>query len=456
MKLSGWGRYPTINADLLTPASHDKLADWLRTGRHEPAIARGKGRSYGDSALAETVLSSRHLDHFLALDGDQGELHCAAGVTLAEILQIIVPRGLFLPVLPGTRFVSIGGAVAADIHGKNHHQDGCISDHVIALSLMLASGEVRVCSREQYPELFAATCGGMGLTGIILDVRLSLKKVSGVFICSENRVAKSLDHCLALLDEHSTACYSVAWIDCLSSGAASGRGIVYLGEHAANPAPVRAAPSARDPRLSVPFSTPGWLLNRYTMSAFNTLYYHRQSRHEGQSLVHYQRYFFPLDSLGNWNRLYGRRGFQQYQLVLPGDSARTGIAEILRRVADAGKGSFLAVLKQFGAANNMPLSFPRAGVTLTLDFKMEAELPALLEELDAIVLDHDGRLYLAKDARMSEAMFKAGYPDWERFMKVRREVDPDGCFSSLQSRRLGLDPESATLATNPTPANQAT
>ena len=439
MKFSGWGRYPAINAELRQPHHPAALAEWLRAGLPGPSIARGQGRSYGDSALSETILGSGRLDNFLAFDPEQGELHCAAGVTLAEILQIIVPRGLFLPVVPGTRFVSIGGAVAADIHGKNHHRDGCISNHVQSLTLMLASGEVRVCSRKENPELFAATCGGMGLTGVILDVRLSLIKVSGVFIRNRQHVARNLDHCIDLLQEHDQAHYSVAWIDCLSSGAASGRGIVYLGDHANNPAPGRKTP-ARPPRFSVPFNSPGWLLNRRSMGAFNDLYYWRQSRRDPQSLVHYQSYFFPLDSLGNWNRLYGQQGFQQYQLVLPEESARAGIGDILARVSDAGKGSFLAVLKQFGEVNRMPLSFPRAGLTLTLDFKNEAGLPNLLNELDAMVLDHGGRLYLAKDARMSETMFKAGYPGWERFMKTRYKVDPNGQFSSLQSRRLGLDP----------------
>jgi len=451
MRLSGWGRYPTANAELLAPASQGMLGRWLRNGLPGPGIARGQGRSYGDSALAETVLSSRHLDHFLGLDEEQGVLHCSAGVTLAEILQLIVPRGLFLPVMPGSRFVSLGGAVAADIHGKNHHQDGCFSDHVKSLTLMLASGEIRQCSREQNSELFTATCGGMGLTGVILEVRLSLMRVPGAFINSKTLPAKNLDQSLELLDEHRDARYSVAWVDCLASGEASGRGIVYLGDHAEQSPRGKPASIARKPRLSMPFSTPGWLLNRYSMRSFNSLYFQRQSRQPAQSLVHYQRYFFPLDSIGKWNLLYGRRGFQQYQLVLPHESARAGIAEVLRRVAKAGKGSFLAVLKQFGEANNMPLSFPRAGLTLTLDFKMEATLPGLLDELDAIVLDHGGRLYLAKDARMSEAMFKTGYPEWEKFMAVRREVDPEGRFSSLQSRRLGLDPVASQTSANTSP-----
>lgn len=447
MKLSGWGRYPTVNATVLTPASAGWLGSWLQNGLPGKTIARGKGRSYGDSALADTVISSRHLDHFLALDADAAELHCGAGVTLAEILEIIVPRGLFLPVVPGTRFVSVGGAVAADIHGKNHHRDGCLSQHVKSLTLMLASGETRVCSRDQHAELFAATCGGMGLTGVILDVQLSLMKVPGDFIKSESKIADNLDHSLALLEEHQDARYCVAWIDCLANGSASGRGVVYLGDHAESPTGDKPRPGRQLPGMSVPFSTPGSLLNRHTMAAFNSLYFQRQARRRRQSLQHYQNYFFPLDSIGHWNRLYGKRGFQQYQLVLPVDSAHRGIDAILRRVSAAGKGSFLAVLKQFGAANTMPLSFPRAGLTLTLDFRMESSLPALLDELDAVVLDHGGRLYLAKDARMSEAMFKAGYPDWERFMKVRCEVDPDARFSSLQSRRLGLDPVSATAST---------
>lgn len=437
MKLAGWGRFPTTTADLIEPAGNDAAVKTVMA--HNKLIGRGCGRSYGDAALADTVLGSRHLDHFLDFDTEAGTLHCAAGLSLDAILKITMAKHYILPVLPGTRFVSVGGAIAADIHGKNHHRDGCFSEYVLGFNLLLASGEIVHCSREENPELFAATCGGMGLTGIILDAQLKLHKVPGVLIHNRSIATSNLAECLAKLDEHSNSHYAVAWIDCLARGEALGRSVIYLGEHVEarnKTGPYRHRSSAL---LTVPFSTPGFLLNSLTMRSFNNLYYSLQSRRNSENLVHYQRYFFPLDRIQHWNRLYGHRGFQQYQLVLPTPTAQDGLKKILKRVADSGMGSFLAVLKQLGPANDNPLSFPLAGFTLTLDFKMHAGLEELLRQLDAIVLEHQGRLYLAKDARMNRDMFRAGYPDWEEFMAVKDKVDPTGRFSSLLSQRLGLE-----------------
>ena len=444
MQLSGWGRYPTISARLLEPsnrrAAEEHLAKVLSADGGS-LIARGAGCSYGDAALAPVVLGTRQLDHFIAFTIESeatATIHCAGGVSLDALLRVVIPRGFFLPVLPGTRFVSVGGAIAADVHGKNHHRDGCFSNFVESFSLLLASGEIRRCSRSENSELFAATCGGMGLTGIILDARLNLSKVPGLLINNETVVAGNLDTCFEVLKQRGEHQYSVAWIDCLSRGRELGRGCIFLGDHADDPMPEKNYRHKSGALINVPFATPGWLLNGATMRGFNWLYYQRQKLRKRQSQIHYQNYFFPLDSINNWNRLYGRKGFVQYQLVLPTDAALEGIRQILQRVSQAGKGSFLAVLKQFGAANNNTLSFPLEGYTLTLDFKMEASLLPLLDELDAIVLDHGGRLYLAKDARMSEAVFKAGYPRWEEFMAVRAAVDPEGRFESSLARRLGL------------------
>lgn len=441
MQLSGWGRYPSISARVIEPASRQALEESLHSTLSEDTaslIVRGAGGSYGDAALAETVLSSRHLDHFLAFDTERGEIHCAAGVSLDAILRLTMAKGFFLPVVPGTRFVSVGGAIAADVHGKNHHLDGCFSNFVQSFSLLLASGEVLPCSREQNSELFTATCGGMGLTGIILDARLILKKVPGLFIRNQTLMTGNLEETLELLGDHSKRQYSVAWIDCLSRGKQLGRGCAFLGDHDDVPLQTDNYQHHSGKLATVPLTTPGWLLNGLTMRSFNWLYYQRQKLRAVESQVHYQNYFFPLDRIGHWNRLYGSKGFIQYQLVLPEDAAPAGMQTVLTKVSDAGKGSFLAVLKQFGAANNNPLSFPLSGYTLTLDFKMENSLLPLLEELDAIVLDHGGRLYLAKDARMSEAVFKAGYPRWQEFMAVRERFDPEERFASLLSQRLGL------------------
>jgi len=446
MKLSGWGRFPTIEATLHEPGSKAAFSIELADAK-ESLIARGAGRSYGDSALAATVLSSRNLDNFIALEqneaADTAILHCAAGVSLDSVLRLITPKGIFLPVVPGTRFVSVGGAIAADIHGKNHHRDGCFSNFLESFTLLLANGETRLCSRDENQELFAATCGGMGLTGIILDAKIHLHKVPGLFINNKTLIASNLDECFDLMEANANAHYSVAWVDCLKRGSALGRSCLFLGEHTETPARHADKEHRSGTLLNVPFTSPSWLLNSLSMRSFNSLYFQRQQLRRAESLVHYLDYFFPLDKIGGWNRLYGKRGFIQYQCALPRESARNGVREILERVSAAGKGSFLAVLKLFGAANDNPLSFPIAGATLTLDFKMEDSLPPLLNELDAVVLNHGGRLYLAKDARMSEATFKASYPRWGEFMAIRETVDPDQKFASLQASRLGLAVDAA-------------
>ncbi len=435
MLLTGWGRYPTVTSRVTAPGNVDALTKELRAHpRSMRLIPRGAGRSYGDSALAEQVISSRFLDNFIALDAENLSISCGAGVSLAEILRLCVPQGLFPPVLPGTKHVSIGGAIAADIHGKNHHVDGTFCDHIESVSLVLASGELVHCSRTENSGLFHATCGGMGLTGIIVEARLKLTKVPGISINTESMAAANLEESLALLKEHNEKKYVVAWVDCLARGAALGRGIIHCGEHSGT-GELRHRESSS---IGVPFTTPGFLLNRATMATFNTLYFHRHSRAAGARQQHYDKFFFPLDSIRNWNRLYGSKGFMQYQFVLPDEAAENGLTEILEAVSRAGKGSFLAVLKRFGAANQNLLSFPRAGLTLTLDFKYETSLLPLLDELDAMVLAHGGRIYLAKDARMSEAVFKQSYPNWEAFKAIKDRVDPDGLFASMQSNRLGL------------------
>lgn len=441
MEAMGWGRYPKTTAELIEPADTPALQKLLSAkGKTSPTIAHGAGRSYGDSALASRLLSSRFLDSFLELDEERRTLRCGAGVTLGEILRIGIRRGLFLPVLPGTKQVSVGGAIAADIHGKNHHRDGSFCEHLIELVLVLASGELVRCSAQENAELFRASCGGMGLTGVIVEATLRLTPIESGYIQQHSHVAANLNECFELIEENGDSHYSVAWLDCLARGDRLGRSVLFLGEHA--PARNRKSDRMVQHRAGpgVPFSTPGFLLNRATMSLFNSGYYGLQRRKPGSSLLDYDRYFFPLDGIANWNRLYGARGFLQYQFVLPHDAALQGITSVLDRIGEQGKGSFLTVLKKFGEANANLLSFPRAGYTLTLDFKNEPSLFPLLEELDRIVLDHGGRLYLAKDARMSEQVFKSSYPNWEEFVAIKNKYDPKNRFASLQSTRLGLTP----------------
>lgn len=435
MQLYGWGRYPGIDAKIAEPISNAGIAQVVQTSdARGDLIARGAGRSYGDSSLAGQVIDSRFLDNFLGLDTDSGIIECSAGVTLGQILDITVPKGWLLPVLPGTQFVSVGGAIASDVHGKNHHRDGCFSSFVESFSLLLASGEVVRCSAAENPALFQATCGGMGLTGVILDARLRLEKITSAFIAQRTTIAANLDEIFALFDEHSHSKYSVAWLDCLASGRKAGRSVLFTGEVADYGGLVN-----RDSgRLAAPPASPGALINRYTMRLFNSAYYALQQTARENNTLHLRNYFFPLDGIRNWNRLYGTRGFVQYQFVVPEDGAKEAIGTVLDEIAREGKGSFLSVLKKMGAQNPNFLSFPLRGYTLALDFKVEDSLFSLLDRLDRVVLEHGGRLYLAKDARMSRSLFRQTYPRWEAFEQLRRQVDPHNRFGSLQSRRLGL------------------
>ncbi|PCI75309.1 MAG: FAD-linked oxidase [SAR86 cluster bacterium] len=439
MEAMGWGRYPKTTADLIQPVDSQALQKFISSQKKSAScISRGSGRSYGDSALSAQLVSSRFLDSFLELDEQQKVLRCGAGVKLGDILKVCIPRGLFLPVLPGTKAVSLGGAIAADVHGKNHHLDGSFCAHVKQISLVLASGELVTCSERENTELFRATCGGMGLTGVIVDASLSLDSIPSSYIDQRSLVANNLRECFEHIQDNADSKYSVAWLDCLATAKNLGRSILYLGEHA--PSKNRRTDTLYRERshLGVPFSTPSFLLNKTTMSLFNTSYFGVQKRKRRSTTLGCDSYFFPLDSISNWNRLYGPNGFLQYQFVIPSEGALEGITSVLEKVSENGKGSFLTVLKKFGEANENLLSFPKSGYTLTLDFKNEPALFPLLEELDRIVLAHDGRLYLAKDARMSEEVFKASYPNWERFMSIKNKYDPNNRFASLQSNRLGL------------------
>lgn len=435
MELQGWGRYPRMGAKVVSPLSPSQFAGSLRGPTPSiPQIARGLGRSYGDSALGEQVICTRHLDHFLAFDDATGLLTCEAGVSLDAILRVVVPHGWFLPVTPGTRFVTVGGAIASDVHGKNHHGEGTFCRHVQAIDILLGNGEAVTASLTENPDLFRATCGGMGLTGVILCAVVQLKPIAASDILETTIKTPCLDAVLDAFDAHAGATYSVAWIDCLARGKRLGRSLLMLGEHAAH-GPLVVQPHRA---LPVPFNMPAVLLNRATVQAFNTLYYARVRQGRSSRRIPFEPFFYPLDALSDWNRLYGRPGLVQYQFVLPKAAGVAGLREVLGRIVQSGRGSFLAVLKAFGPANGNLLSFPIEGYTLALDFKVEPAVFELLQALDRIVLHHGGRLYLTKDARMSEAMFKASYPQWQAFEAVRARWHAHGRFASAQSRRLGL------------------
>ena len=440
MDMTAWGKYPTIDAACHRPNTPTAVAQLLQSQTAFSGIARGLGRSYGDSSLATSMIDMGSLDHLLAFDDTTGLLHCSAGASLADILTVYVPRGWFLPVTPGTKFVTIGGAIAADVHGKNHHLQGTFSEHIVSLRLMLASGDVIECSREQHLQLFRATCGGMGLTGVVLDATLRLIPISSAQINQSTIKATNLAEAIDLFEEHHQTTYSVAWIDCLSTGAQLGRSLLMLGEHSEGDEHGKQdqLEPGRPASFSVPVDLPGALLNRFSIKAFNTLYYHRVRRRYSEQTLHYEPFFYPLDSIRDWNRMYGKGGFTQYQFALPREAGLAGMSAVLKRIAESRRGSFLAVLKAFGPANDNYLSFPLAGYTLALDFKLDSGLFTLLDELDHMVLDYGGRIYLAKDCRMSEATFKRSYPLWETFQEVRQRYGAVPHFQSLQAQRLGL------------------
>ena len=437
--LSGWGRHPVQPCELERP---ERYAD-LRPGVAS-LIARGQGRSYGDAALNENgrVLLTGRVNRLLEFDAENGVLRAEAGVTLAEILEVIAPRGWFLPVTPGTKFVSLGGCVAADVHGKNHHHDGSFGNHVLSIELILADGGRVLCSPSENPELFWATVGGMGLTGIIGEVAVKLAPIQSDYVMVRHHAAGNLEQLFQhlqnpALDDR----YTVAWIDSLATGQQLGRGIAMCGHHAAAeelPAGFTGAVQSKRSR-SIPFDFPAWALNPLSIGAFNALYYQREGGKREPFLSGYDPYFYPLDAIGDWNRMYGKRGFVQYQCVIPERAAFEGIKALLEEITGSRRPSFLAVLKRFGAQGRGLLSFPVAGYTLALDLPIRDEgLFALLDRLDRIVLQHGGRVYLAKDARLSAASFRAMYPRYEEWLKIKNAVDPQNRFSSSLSRRLEI------------------
>lgn len=434
MLIHGWGRTPVVDAEVVLPHSTSETVAALAKSGNQTVIARGLGRSYGDSALNSHIISSNYLNLLLDFDAANGKVRCGAGVSLADLLETFLPRGWFLPVTPGTRFVTVGGAIASDVHGKNHHISGCFSECVDEFKIAVASGELLTCSRTENADLFHATCGGMGLTGVIVETSFTLARVSGSLIQLQTVKCADLRETFDAIDSSASASYSVAWTDCLATGNALGRSLVMTGEHT-NEGALDAIASLP---LPVPCDLPAWVLNRWSIKAFNALYYRQGLAKRESRRVHYTNFFYPLDGLANWNRLYGRQGFTQYQFVVPKAAGFAAIKSILGKIAASGRGSFLSVLKLLGPENNNLLSFPMEGYTLALDFKMNAEIPRLLDELDAMVLDHGGRIYLTKDCRLGIQAFRHGYPHWEAFEAVRAKYGAAGKFGSLQSRRIGL------------------
>jgi len=407
-KVTNWGNFPVVEKEIKSEDSVDKIKDFVRNNNE--VIARGNGRCYGDASLSEHIFSTKRLNKFISFDRLNGIIECESGVLLSQILEIIVPQGYFLYVTPGTKFISVGGAIASDVHGKNHHAEGCFSEYVEAFSLLNENSEVITCSRTENTDKFWATIGGMGLTGIILSARFKLKNIETVYIRQESIKAQNLDEIFKLFEESESWTYNVAWIDCLQTGKNIGRSIIMRGEHAFKhelPKKFQQNPLRLKQKFipKVPFYFPDFMLNKWSVKLFNYLYFNKQQKKEVKNFVDYETFFYPLDVVNDWNKIYGKKGFIQYQMVIPKEKGKEGMKKILETIAKSGNGSFLAVLKLFGKENPLAYNaFPLEGYTLALDFKVNPKLAKLVADLDEIVEEFSGRIYLTKDSMSKSSL----------------------------------------------------
>lgn len=438
MKLSGWGRYPITEASVSAPRNEDEIAQLLRGDK---AIARGNGRAYGDSAVnVSNTIQMTNFDRMLAFDPATGQLVAEAGVLLADVIEVFLRRGWFPAVTPGTKFVTLGGMIAADVHGKNHHKEGSFGRYVDWIEVLTPDGSVVRCSNTENADLFAWTIGGMGLTGVIIRAAFRLKRVSSAWIEQHTVVANDINHAIEIFEQSKHSTYSVAWIDCLKKGPALGRSLVILGEHMRCedlPPKYQKTPFAVKSRAmwNVRFDFPVAILNALSVRAFNALYYWNGKRKPQRQIVCYERYFYPLDTILGWNKIYGRRGFVQFQCVIPIDHAKQGLNELLQAISGAGVGSFLAVLKRLGEQSSK-FSFPMEGYTLALDFPVNKKTLDLMSKLDDITVKHNGRFYLAKDSRMSKEVFHQSEHRAEEYSLYRQDTACADTFDSAQSERL--------------------
>lgn len=439
--LAGWGNYPVSESYTSYPRSEEEFKHALQ---ENPLIPRGLGRSYGDQAMnaQNQVAVCTKMNNFLHWNENEGILECQAGVNLDEIITVFAPKGWFPMICPGTKFVTIGGAIANDIHGKAHHIDGSFVNSVVSFTILLADGTTVTASRTENADLFWANFGGLGLLGVILTVKLQLRKIETTYFKQKSIVIRDLDHMLEALDKYDHEYnYSVAWIDALAKGKKLGSGVLTLGNEAKLdnqfPDKLRTEPLKlhSSKKLSVPFFFPSFALNSFTVKILNRVIAFVQN--SPKAYVHYDKFFFPLDAIGNWNKGYGKRGFIQYQFVIPEENGKAHLVEILDMIARSGCTPFLNVFKRMGDGQGI-LSFPFKGYTLAIDFPVTKELFAFTPKLDAKVLAAGGRLYLGKDALLDESTFKAMYPQFAEWLSIKKKYDPNNKFSSDISRRLGL------------------
>lgn len=426
--LKSWGLYPKIKNRAI---SIEEIESIKKLSKSISMIPYGNGRSYGDSALSSNIIYCKTKNELIDFDKKNGILHCNSGILLSEIINKTLPHGWFLYTTPGTKFITLGGAIASDVHGKNHHVNGCFSECVIEFNLLVGD---KILNVKKGDELFLATCGGMGLTGVILDVKFNLQKVPSSNINQIIVCPKNLKETFIAFEKYANYTYSVAWIDCLSQGNDIGRSVLNIGEFAND----KVFSLSKKLKINIPFYFPSFVLNHYTVKIFNFLYYNLNSKKRKKSKVNYESFFYPLDSILNWNRIYGSKGFTQYQFIFPKKTSYVGIKSILNKISDKKMGSFLAVLKLYGKSNSNYLSFPMEGYSLAIDFKISKKLLPFLDELDKIVVKYQGRIYLSKDSRMCKDVFEKGYPELTKFKKLREHMNLSNMYNSVQSLRLDL------------------
>jgi FAD/FMN-containing dehydrogenase len=431
-----WGRYPKYEAHIVPMHWQSEFPANI-AGLHNGALPVGMGRSYGDSCLLKdgNLVLTTGMNRLISFDPDTGILTAEAGITLAQILDFAVPRGFFLPVSPGTKYVTLGGAIANDIHGKNHHVAGTFGNHVTQFELVRSDGSRRLCSPTSDPDWYAATIGGLGLTGLITWASLRMRPIVSRMMDVQYTHFHGVDEFLALTKQNADATYTVSWVDVTSTGRNFARGIFMSGEHSAQPGELKPSP---EPKLFFPIEAPGFALNKFSVAAFNSVFFHKQIQPYKELVQDYEPYFYPLDAVLHWNRMYGKSGLLQFQYAIPWEHAREGTIAILKEVAKSGLASFLAVLKVFGDIPSPGLlSFPQPGITLALDFPIKEALTfPLVERLADMTREVGGRLYPAKDAAMTSAQFQHFYPQWERLARFR---DP-AITSSFWERVTGETP----------------
>ncbi|HEY5622685.1 MAG TPA: FAD-binding oxidoreductase [Gammaproteobacteria bacterium] len=435
--LEGWGRYPAIRGD-------ERLSEDLEAASRNVVLTRGLGRSYGDASLPPeggyTVLGTRLGDRILAFDETSGVLRAEAGLTLMQLNEVFIRRGWASPVSPGTQYVTLGGMVASDVHGKNHHVAGTFGEHVLALRMRLADGRVLEITDQNESELFRATIGGMGLTGHILEVEVRLERIPSSWIWSESRRVGNLDELVSVLRCASREWpFTMSWVDCLAKGSSMGRGIVIVGRWATPEEAPPDPPKARR-RVGVPFDLPSWVLGSWSIRAFNFLYFHMHGGRERRGIVHPQSFFYPLDMIRDWNRLYGRRGFTQYQCVLPADDRGIAYRKLFDLLSRRGGASFLSVVKDCGKEGRGIMSFPMPGISVALDLAMrEGRTQKLIDEMNEVVIEAGGRIYLTKDALTRPDHLRAMEPRLAAWSEVRHKWDPSGRLRSALADRLLRD-----------------